>query len=180
MGKDKLGLKILIILTILEMTAGCATKTAPKVWLVEPEKAQTQAFGFWTTVEYSTDSSLKLAHGELIAINKGKLYLLGYEGLIGIPTEKIHRVKIFLYKSKEQTIEYWALLGTLSTISHGYSLIFSAPVWIISGIICAIGESKSGVLEYPEHSWEEIRKYARFPQGIPEGIDLSSLKLRKY
>jgi hypothetical protein len=34
-------------------------------------------------------------------------------------------------------------------------------------------------MEFSGIPLDEIRKFARFPQGLPRGVDLNSLKLKK-
>lgn len=176
MGKNKF-FKFLIILIVLEIT-GCAVKTAPEEWLSKPEKAAVRTFGAWINVTYKIEGTTKLSKGELIAIEKDKLYLFGEEGLIAISVDKILRARVELYKTQEGLFAPWTIAGTLSTLFHGYGMVLTAPLWVISGITCTVGESKSGILEYPKVPLEEIRKFARFPQGIPEGLDLNQLKPR--
>jgi len=58
----------------------------------------------------------------------------------------------------------WTVLGTLSTLSHGWFLILSVPIWSVVGgattaIVWSPGVRASGCAE--------IRAYARFPQGLP-------------
>jgi hypothetical protein len=47
---------------------------------------------------------------------------------------------------------------------------------VVAGIASASAESQSGFLRYPDTSWQEIAKFARFPQGIPKGLDLKKLE----
>lgn len=157
---------------------GCATSIAPKGWLPDPSEAQSQAFGAWMTVEYGSEAGTKISDGELIAVQENNVYLLTKDGITFISTDKVQNAMFAIYK-EEKIVGTWGFLGTLSTISHGMYLILSAPTWIITGIASAVGESKSGLLKYSDSSWEEIKKYARFPQGVPKGINLESLRSKK-
>ena len=69
----------------------------------------------------------------------------------------------------------WTLLGTLSTGSHGFFLILSAPVWILTGTVAAVNQSRQPVLTYPRQGWAGWRAYARFPQGLPPGLARAAL-----
>jgi len=166
----------LCLLAVLK--TGCATSIAPKRWLPNPSEAQSQAFGAWMTVEYGSEAGTKISDGELIAVQENNVYLLTKDGIAVISTDKVQNAMFAIYKEKK-IVGLWAFLGTLSTISHGWYLILSAPTWAITGIVSAIGESKSGLNKYPDLSWQEIKKYARFPQGIPKGVGLESLKPKR-
>ncbi len=78
----------------------------------------------------------------------------------------------------------------LSTISHGLWLVFSLPFNLVATIPAAIAENNSYKLHWNGLGWwqtettastkvpqkkhsvslEQAKMYARFPQGIPEGI----------
>jgi len=163
---------------LIVLMAGCASSIAPKGWLPNPTEVQSRAFGAWMTVEHGSEVGTKISTGELIAVQESNVYLLTMDGMEVISIDKVQNAMLALYKEKKR-VGLWALIGTLSTLSHGIGLIFSAPTWIITGIASASGESKSGLLKYSDSSWEEIKKYARFPQGIPKGINLESLRLKK-
>ncbi|NIO48509.1 MAG: hypothetical protein GTN73_03580 [Candidatus Aminicenantes bacterium] len=157
------------------LMAGCVASPAPKGWLPKLSEAQIQAFGAWLTVEYISEAETKMSQGELIAVQDNNVYLLTGYGVDVVSTDMVQKATIALYKEKRK-VGTWALFGTLSTLSHGLWLIISAPVWIITGVSNAVGESKSGTLRYPNIKWQEIQKYARFPQGIPKGLRLESLR----
>lgn len=164
---------------LIVFLTGCASSIAPKGWLPNPEEVQIQAFGAWITVEHGSEAETKISNGELIAVQERNVYLLTTDGMEAISIDMVQNAMLALYKEKSR-VGLWALVGTLSTLSHGYGLILSAPAWIITGLASASAESKSGLLKYPDSSWEEIKKYARFPQGIPKGINLESLRLKKW
>lgn len=92
---------------------------------------------------------------------------------------KVQHVTFTTYK-ETRIVGLWAFLGFLSTASHGYYAAASAPIWLFTGIYNASAESTSGVTDSDFVVWDEIRKYARFPQGIPQGVDLRRLKHKPY
>ena len=160
---------------MMALMVSCIATPGPKGWLPSPEEALSDAFGAWMIVEYSSESGEKTAEGEFIAVEKNKVYLLTGIGLEEIPTHEVQHVTFATYKEK-RIVGVWAVLGFLSTASHGYYAGISAPIWLIAGIATASAESTSGVSKSDAIAWEEIRKYAHFPQGIPQGVDLRQLK----
>lgn len=58
----------------------------------------------------------------------------------------------------------WSIIGTVSTFTHGFYALISAPVWAVAGSISTtVGWNPRLGLE----SCRSARPYARFPQGVP-------------
>jgi hypothetical protein len=64
----------------------------------------------------------------------------------------------------------------VSTISNGYLLGITAPLWIITGIVASSNESRAPLRGVPPLVWADLAAYARFPQGLPPGIDLGEIR----
>ncbi len=114
--------------------------------------------------------------GELIAVNEDTVFVLSLSGLKAIAKTDIQWAKLTGYDSRYGQLGYWATLGTLSTAFHGWLLLVSAPVWMLTGITVTALQSHVPELKYPSASWDELRKYARFPQGLPAGVERRRLK----
>lgn len=58
----------------------------------------------------------------------------------------------------------WSIAGTVSTLSHGFFAIITAPIWALVGSITSATawSPRLGLA-----SCEVARPYARFPQGLP-------------
>lgn len=158
----------------------CASTTAPSGWLPTPSEAQSEAFGGWMSVEYRAGSRAAYAEGELIAVGPDTVFLLPAEGLIAIPMGAIRRATLTAYDAQSGGLAAWTLLGTVSTLSHGVGLIVSAPVWILTGSIATASASRAPRRQYRSEAeaWQEFRKFARFPQGLPPGVQRTSLRLK--
>jgi hypothetical protein len=113
--------------------------------------------------------------GELIALSPDRVFVLTDVGLLELPKTTISQAKLTAYDSGAVALGVWTFLGTLSTISHGVFLIISAPVWVIGGSAITAVQSHKPVISYPKNSWEAFQRYARFPQGLPQGLERSSL-----
>jgi hypothetical protein len=117
--------------------------------------------------------------GELIAVTGESLYVLTHSSPREISKEDIISARLVVYNTNTSEYVLWAILGSLSTISNGFYFVFTFPAWLLAGIPTSIGESKrNNYLDYPANSLEEMIKYSRFPQGLPAGIELSSLRPR--
>ena len=63
----------------------------------------------------------------------------------------------------------WTVAGGLSTISHGFFLIVTAPAWAaVGGTVTAIEFSKGKVRAVPREGLR-LHEFARFPAGMPPG-----------
>lgn len=168
--------KIIVSLSLVGvLMMGCVSTPGPEGWLPTPKEALPDAFGAWMIVESVSEADKKISEGEFIAVQNKKVYLLTKNNLIVISTDKVRHVTLATYREK-RIVGVWTFLGTLSTISHGFYSLISVPIWLSSGIWNAAAESSSGILKISALNWQEIQKYARFPQGIPQGIDLQLLK----
>ncbi|EQB63221.1 MAG: hypothetical protein RBG1_1C00001G0800 [candidate division Zixibacteria bacterium RBG-1] len=114
----------------------------------------------------------KKVQGELLAVSSDTLYVLSYDWLFAIEKASVRKVEVELSPSISGGLWVWTLVGTASTLSHGYFLFASAPVWLLVGsVTAASASSKSSKLKLREaelqFQWEDLRRFARYPQGLP-------------
>jgi hypothetical protein len=108
--------------------------------------------------------------GELIAVEQVTIRMLdGTSQLRSVPIRDIDKAELYTYVS-EGGLGGWAAVGTLTTISHGFFLVLTAPLWILSGSIAGISESRHVVVRYPDDGLPALARWARFPQGLPAGV----------
>ncbi len=161
---------------------GCAHSYAPKRWLPDTQQIQTEAFGGWLTIEYKIQNKkTEKVGGEYITSDSTNVYIL-YDSLFIIPKEKITRAILEIDNKNISSYAGWTALGSISTLSHGKFLIFTFPIWIITGVSATSGESYRDRYEDDNPTdiyWNKIIKFARFPQGIPENINLNILRRKE-
>lgn len=134
-------------------------------------------------MEYSAGNSVETADGEFIAFQDSSVYVLTEFRLIRIPSKDVRRASVDIYSKNTLTFALWTVAGTASATTHGWYVIISAPLWLLTGIPSTISESMDGRLERGNPStswWLSASKFSRFPQGIPKGIDPDNLALKKY
>jgi hypothetical protein len=166
-------------LGIAMVSAACASNTAPRDWLPTPTQAQTAAYGGWIELTYD-DSTERHTDGELIAVSAESVWVLsGSQGLV-IPTTAVNKGKLTAYAAQKGGLTTWTALGTLATISNGLALVFTAPMWLIGGPLAVGAESRAPERKHPPLKWEELTPFARFPQGMPTGLDLTALRPKAY
>jgi hypothetical protein len=169
-------------LFLMVLTAGCATTYAPPDWLPKTNDIPQSTNGGWITVntEVMNDKNeifWMQYSGEFIAVDETNLYIL-YDSLYIIPKIEVVYSVIELDQKKTGSYTVWFLLGSCATISNGYYLLITYPLWLIGGIPTITGESYRDryEIELPDEIyWEDINKFSRFPQGV-ENVNLSDLE----
>lgn len=156
--------------------AGCAKSTAPRGWLPRPVDAQKVAHGGWITLQRG-DSRGTFHHGELLAVHADSVFVLE-DVCVGFPRSQVVKATLMGYGPNTGPLTAWTVFGTLSTVSHGVYLILSAPVWILVGSSATVSQSRAPQMNLMPATWDAARAYARFPQGLPEGLDRSSLRMK--
>lgn len=159
--------------------AACARSSAPKGWLPKPAEAQVAAYGGWIEVTHGERKKQRRTDGELIAVSADSIWVLNEEQSLVIPTIAVQKAKLTAYAAQTGTLTTWTLVGTLATISNGAFLIFTAPMWLVGGPITVGSESRSAERKKPPLTWVELASFARFPQGMPEGMELTALQAKK-
>jgi len=118
--------------------------------------------------------------GEIIAVENEKLYLLEKTNntaptVVAYSQEKFLQTDVFVSTIVEDPtiLSIWGGLLPLTSISHGFFGVLSLPV-LLTTSFSGKGTYRVG---FPRGAnWEEIRKFARFPQGLPANIDLISIQ----
>ncbi|HEU5304619.1 MAG TPA: hypothetical protein VFU40_08245 [Gemmatimonadales bacterium] len=164
-------------LGLVAACAGCATNSAPEGWLLKPTDAQSAAYGGWIELTYGMEAKRR-ADGELIAVSADSVWVLGQGQALVIPTAAVAKGKLTAYAAQKGSLTAWTIAGSLATISNGAFLIFTAPMWIIGGSLAVGSESRAPERSSPPLGWGELAPFARFPQGMPAGLDLTMLEAR--
>jgi hypothetical protein len=167
---------VVAVTALAAIVAACAGSSAPYGWSPPAREAQREAFGAWIEITFAKSAERVNIEGEFIAVDGDKIVVLTEETIISAPIVQIEQAKLMTYGSRNSLLAVWTLVGTLSTLSHGIGLIFSAPAWIIVGTVATSSESYAPRATYPHKSWEELRKFARFPQGLPLDLEHHPLK----
>lgn len=163
---------VLIVAAVLWLP-GCAGNPVPREWRQPATVAQRSPRGGWIHIDTlkASDGRSQASppvEGELIAIDQS-IHVLTAAGLQSVPMASVRRVTLVGYGTRAGALAGWAVGGGISTLSHGAFLIFTAPMWAITGVVAARAEAGAGVLH------EVARSFARFPQGLPSGVDPESL-----
>ncbi len=183
------------------LLVGCAARHAPRGWLPYAQEAQREAFGGWIHLEFGAPPEFGAARdprdvvGELIAISDDSVFVLSGRTLTARALDSVPRATLEAYDSRSGDVAQMTLGGTLATFTHGFGLVLTAPLWIIMGTASSASLSRQGRLTvdgtadsaskrrggrpgWGRASWKDLRLYARFPQGLPPGLDRAQLHER--
>lgn len=173
-------------LVVVVLAEGCVSPKCNSEWLATVEQTQSSAYGGWLQVVHKFDRTKIYGYGELIAVHSDSLFWMEDNHLRSLARTDIRKAQVFTYRSQHGALAAWTVLGTLSTASHGFILIISAPAWILFGSITTGAVSHEPIVGYnapdryePSMSdWLRMSKYARYPQGIPADLDRSLIKAK--
>lgn len=169
---------IFIFLSLTFLSAlffGCAAQHSPHGWLDSPHDIQTGTYGGWLRLE--TKTTMKIS-GELIAISSDSIFVAN-ETLHAFSLSDIESARLEAYDAEIEHIGGWLILGSVSSISNGILILFTGPMWILGGGTATILRSYEPIFEYPDYDWSSLQMFARFPQGLPPGINRRYIKMKR-
>lgn len=117
-------------------------------------------------------------YGELIAIDSSKMIILT-DSTLGskIVSFNLEQVSGFTLRyAQNEDYGFSIILLPALTISHGVFLIITAPINLIVSISAAVGGQNAFTYNESEISLDDLKMFARFPQGIPPNIDLNQVE----
>jgi len=157
----------------------------------EPKEFPVSVNGMFCKVEHLKKM---VAEGEIIVVDSDTIHVLSYPDM-EYGTDNIHTElplitsvsrsdldSIYVYiastTNDPQGVITWALLMPLLSFSHGWWAAISLPVNVImSGSVIASATGTYYGFTYPgDISWADMKKFARFPQGWPEGVSPGDVK----
>ena len=155
------------------MSTACATSPGPVTWLPTGAETQRSAFGSWVEVRRIGGDTIG---GELIAASRDTLWIFHGPRLISVGHQDVQSGRVIGWNAGASEVLGITVLGTLSTISNGFFLVLTAPIWMITGGVAGLAQAKKPVLRFVVEDWTRLAPWARFPQGLPKGFPLDSLK----
>ena len=165
---------VLTMMTVLLTSAifgSCAVTHVPPGWLPDPDDAATSVYGGW--VEIRTREAR--FSGELVAITGDTVFVAG-TSLHAVCSTDILSARLVTYDAKD--LGGYVLLGTVSTISNGWFLVLTAPMWLIGGSIAASCRTYEPIMDFPAEPLMHFVPYARYPQGLPPDIDRAAIRMK--
>lgn len=162
------------------LLAGCATAPGPRQHLLTAPQIVRTAWGGWIEVHRRgvgrEPSGLQVA-GELLAATTDTLYVLTGSGLTTVVRTPHDRVTLICEHNLAGEIAAVGFLQSLACVFNGWFLGITMPLTWVAGAIDSHTQAKVGVLKIEAGPWDACRECARFPQGMPPGLDPSRLTL---
>ncbi|OZC02180.1 hypothetical protein [Rubricoccus marinus] len=174
----RVSLSPLALLLTAVLASGCvSSRSSPRGVIPQSSELAAYPMGAWIGLETRDRVAIQ---GELLAVDEESVHVLTTEN------EYLVLAKPFVYKARVEAYRNegwkgtsaWAGVGAASTLTHGFFLVFTAPAWALGGMLTSIAESNRGFydLRDAEVGWRDVAPYARFPAGMPEGLDTSRLR----
>jgi len=150
--------------------AGCAPYRPPEGWLEAPAPSQKDVYGAWIRLRFPEDEPD--VDGELLAAGDDSVWVLRRDGRVeAVALAGIEKAELYAYDPDLTGGNVWATLGILGTASNGYYSSFTMPLWSLAAGIGLGSDRRAAAPSARERGeWEKVRKYARFPQGLPPGL----------
>lgn len=162
----------ILILSVAFMCCSCA----PVAYLPTSDKIGEFQYGSYISIHTTEKKSLK---GELIAVNDNYVYLLNNSAgrvLDSVPRNHIVDFKLKFANASTGLYAASIPLSALVTITHGFYLIFTMPLNVITTSIVAIDAGKAFEISKNSIRWDDLSIYARFPQGIPANVRKENIR----
>ena len=122
--------------------------------------------------------------GELLAVDTEKIWVLGKEQTIPVPLDSVQEVRVRRHSVTGKTVWRWTAIGAIVTggalslacasveDAHncGVAFLVVGATWALAGALAAPGLEASSKIPIRDPRPDDLRSYARFPQGLPEGM----------
>lgn len=160
-------IKYLLIFIVLIFSACSSSKILP-----QPDEIVSNTYGGLIEIRTSEE----YIYAELISVNEDNLsiLLMDKNECINIDKNKILRYKIYFAEANKYgwTIPVFSLIS----VTHGLLSIFTLPTNLISTIIITSTAKSSFRISNRNINYENLKMYARFPQGMPSNIKIEQIK----
>jgi hypothetical protein len=171
------GPRLVATAVILVTTTSCAT--TPKVPVVG------------RTVTVVPDGEKPRVKGELLAVGPHRLWIRGEDGVAEVRLPAVREVRVKRHGFGARAAMTWALVGGVTTggalagacasvegsENCGAAGLVVAGAWLLFGLLAAPSMESSSRIDLWKPTQEQLRPFARFPQGLPEGLAPESLGL---
>lgn len=160
-------------IVVAALGTACSTLPAPREWVAKPYQVPQDVHGAWANVRHRWEGERVTTSGELISVSPDSIHVRAPRaGMQAFSWTVVDRVQIAMFDPTEGAAYGLGFAGMLASLSHGWFFVFSAPVWIAVGAGTGAGRVDEAVLQYPRETkeWQELAKYARFPQGPPSSF----------
>jgi hypothetical protein len=166
--------KMLLLLFIVAMIVGSCTTPS---YLPQYDRIETNQFGSYVEVYLHSGG---FVYGELIAVDSNNIFILPESNTAGtkkIATVQINNIQHFILRYARPKHYAWSIpVFSLASISHGAFALLTFPLNLITTISVTVGGENAYKYTQRKITYENMRMFARFPQGIPPDIDIAGIR----
>lgn len=146
-------------------------------YLPENKTIDTNQYGSYIQIKIKDSGKAK---GELLAADEKDLFVLNkdtmQQKILKIPFDKVERFKLRYAKPKHYG---WTIpVSAVATIAHGWYAGLTLPVNLVTTTSVTVGGEKAFTYNKKTMPLNKIQMFARFPQGIPDNVDLARIKAK--
>jgi hypothetical protein len=166
--------KLLIAALFAVIFSSCSSPD----FLPDVDEIDVNVYGSYITITRQEGETVR---GELIAADSSKIIILTLQddsATIHIPKIiPVKEISSFSLKYAEGSQYAWTIpLYTLASLSHGMGAVVSLPVNLITTIVVSSSGDNAFTYSTGDITYNKLRMFARFPQGIPPNIQIKSIK----
>jgi len=139
-----------------------------------------------TVVTEGKETKLK---GELLVVDKDKLWVRTADGVRELPLGDVREVRVKRHGFGARQALIWAGVGGLATgggmaaacssVEGNHSCaavgLVIGGLWLLVGGLTAPALESSSRIDYPKPTADALRPFARLPQGLPPGVAPTAL-----
>jgi hypothetical protein len=166
------------LLAAVLLAPGCATTGG---------SGSEPAFG--RPVTLVTEPESRKVKGELLLVEKDRLYVRAEDGVREVPLKSVREARVRRQGPGKSRAYGWALLGGLITggaLAAACSSVEDSGncggvglgtlgVWMLIGALSAPSFVAADRVVLPRPAPEQLRAFARLPQGLPAGVTPAAL-----
>lgn len=152
------------------LAAGLSACAVPKRFSTLPRPGHPGESPFGARIDWG---NYRYRSGELLAVSDSTLWVLRADSVVQFSRHSMPDMTVYIMRTNEKykTVGWLAAGSMAPTLGHGYYLLVSGPATLLVGAILS-NQSVNGTysLRYPEEvGWDDLYRYARYPQGFPGG-----------
>lgn len=161
--------RALLLFFVMSISSGCHFPS----YLPTANEINASTHGSYIMVNHKNKGKVK---GELISVDSHEMIVLRENDMkcIELPLTGIRGFKLVYAEPRHYG---WTIpLYTLATIAHGAFAVFTMPLNLIFTVALTTGAENAFTYKKDDITFEQLKMFSRFPQGIPPGIGLSEIK----
>jgi hypothetical protein len=166
---------IITYFTALLMLYSCSSPgyLQNKYKIPDYDKMDEAVFGSFIRIHLLTGYNVE---GELIAIDNKQIIVLQEPARRCVQVSVSDVRKFTLHYARHKNYGWTIPVFAAASLFHGAFALISLPVNLITTISVTVSAQKAFTYSEKDMSLNKLKMFARFPQGIPSGVELSQIK----